>query len=120
MRRIDYEETPSLNFTVVAYDSGVPQLSASALVFVKVININDMDPIFNQVCMWTFTLHLHIYSFVKHFWVTVGVKNIIVKKFNLKWSYILNIQPEKDQKKTYLCVFLLHMIELYSVPNQIS
>lgn len=45
--RIDYEATPSLNFTLVAYDSGVPQLSSSAAVFVEVVNINDERPEFS-------------------------------------------------------------------------
>lgn len=43
---IDYEETRELAFTVYAYDSGVPQLNASALVQVKVVNLNDNDPVF--------------------------------------------------------------------------
>ncbi|KAE8740358.1 hypothetical protein FOCC_FOCC014138, partial [Frankliniella occidentalis] len=47
-RRIDYEENNSLNFTVVAYDSGAPPLSSTADVLVNVININDMDPVFSQ------------------------------------------------------------------------
>ncbi|KAI1297890.1 Cadherin-87A [Halotydeus destructor] len=37
-----------LRFRVVAYDTGVPQLSAEALVMVNVLNINDNEPIFNQ------------------------------------------------------------------------
>ncbi|KAK7790843.1 hypothetical protein R5R35_010718 [Gryllus longicercus] len=44
----DYETMKSLNFTVVAYDSGEPQKSASADVTVNIININDMDPVFTQ------------------------------------------------------------------------
>jgi hypothetical protein len=40
-----------LNFTVVAWDSGQPPLSASAEVNVQVTNINDEDPIFSQVSM---------------------------------------------------------------------
>ncbi len=48
-RRIDYEENNSLNFTVVAYDSGAPPLSSTADIMVNVININDMDPVFSQV-----------------------------------------------------------------------
>lgn len=47
-QRIDYEETKQLEFTVVAYDSGVPQLSSSAKVTVSIINVNDQDPIFEQ------------------------------------------------------------------------
>ncbi|CAG9580188.1 unnamed protein product [Danaus chrysippus] len=46
--RIDYEATPSLNFTLVAHDSGVPQLSSSAAVFVEIININDEKPVFSD------------------------------------------------------------------------
>lgn len=45
---IDYEETKQLEFTVVAYDSGVPQLSATAKVIVTVINVNDQDPKFEK------------------------------------------------------------------------
>jgi len=45
---IDYEETKQLEFTVVAYDSGVPQLSATAKVTVTVINVNDQDPKFEK------------------------------------------------------------------------
>ncbi|KAJ1523428.1 hypothetical protein ONE63_001290 [Megalurothrips usitatus] len=47
-RRIDFEENNTLNFTVVAYDSGAPPLSSTADVTVNVININDMDPVFAQ------------------------------------------------------------------------
>ncbi|XP_076275389.1 cadherin 87A isoform X2 [Rhynchophorus ferrugineus] len=47
-KNIDYEETIELTFTVYAYDSGVPQLNASALVQVKIINLNDNDPVFTQ------------------------------------------------------------------------
>ena len=47
-QRIDYEETKQLEFTVVAYDSGVPQLSSFAKVTVTVINVNDQDPVFEQ------------------------------------------------------------------------
>lgn len=47
-QRIDYEKQPRLNFSVIAYDSGVPQLSATANIEVVIENVNDMDPIFNQ------------------------------------------------------------------------
>jgi len=50
-KRIDYEAVKKLNFTVVAYDSGIPQKSATAYVTVNVININDMDPVFSEVCV---------------------------------------------------------------------
>ncbi|KAJ8969553.1 hypothetical protein NQ314_001705 [Rhamnusium bicolor] len=45
-KQIDYEKTRELNFTVVAFDTGIPQLNASAIVLVKIINLNDNDPIF--------------------------------------------------------------------------
>ncbi|CAG9836975.1 unnamed protein product [Diabrotica balteata] len=47
-KKIDYEKIKILNFTIVAFDSGVPQLNATATVLVKVININDNDPIFTE------------------------------------------------------------------------
>jgi hypothetical protein len=37
-----------LRVNVFAYDSGVPQLSAMAVVHVTVLNINDNEPVFNQ------------------------------------------------------------------------
>lgn len=46
-KQIDYEKTRHLNFTIIAFDSGYPQLNASAIVFVKIRNINDNDPIFS-------------------------------------------------------------------------
>jgi hypothetical protein len=49
-KRIDYESVKVINFTVVAYDSGIPQKSATAYVTVNVLNINDMDPVFSEVC----------------------------------------------------------------------
>lgn len=51
-KRIDYEEVQNINFTIQAYDSGRPQLSAAAHVIVKVLNINDMSPTFDQVGWW--------------------------------------------------------------------
>ncbi|CAH2085946.1 unnamed protein product [Euphydryas editha] len=47
-QRIDYEKVHSLNFTLVAVDSGVPQLSASAGVLVEVVNVNDEEPQFER------------------------------------------------------------------------
>lgn len=46
-KQIDYEEIAELNFTIWAYDSGIPQLNASAAVLVRVINVNDNDPVFS-------------------------------------------------------------------------
>lgn len=45
---IDYEETKQLEFTVHAYDTGVPQLSAAAKVSVRIVNVNDNDPKFEM------------------------------------------------------------------------
>ncbi|KAJ8670760.1 hypothetical protein QAD02_002019 [Eretmocerus hayati] len=45
---IDFEETKQLEFTIVAYDTGVPQLSATAKVTVTIINVNDEDPKFQK------------------------------------------------------------------------
>ncbi|PZC71795.1 hypothetical protein B5X24_HaOG212432 [Helicoverpa armigera] len=45
-QRLDYEKLHSINFTLVAYDSGVPQLSTSAGVTVLLRNVNDEDPVF--------------------------------------------------------------------------
>ncbi|XP_018562347.1 cadherin-87A [Anoplophora glabripennis] len=45
-QEIDYEKTKELNFSVVAFDSGVPQLNATAIVLVKIVNLNDNDPVF--------------------------------------------------------------------------
>jgi len=42
-----------LRLNVFAYDSGVPQLSAMALIHVNVLNINDNEPVFNQTSYQT-------------------------------------------------------------------
>lgn len=47
-KQMDYEKTKEVNFTVMAFDSGIPQLNASALVLVKIINLNDNEPIFTS------------------------------------------------------------------------
>ncbi|KAH9361521.1 hypothetical protein HPB48_001377 [Haemaphysalis longicornis] len=47
-RRVDYEQVQELQFSVVVRDTGVPQLSAVALVTATVTNINDNDPTFSQ------------------------------------------------------------------------
>ncbi|KAK4881840.1 hypothetical protein RN001_005159 [Aquatica leii] len=46
--RIDYEKIKKLNFTIFAYDSGIPQLNVSANVFVTILNINDNSPNFTK------------------------------------------------------------------------
>lgn len=47
-RRIDYEQEKLINFSIIAYDSGIPQMSATANINVNVANLNDMDPIFSE------------------------------------------------------------------------
>ncbi|XP_077297943.1 cadherin 87A [Arctopsyche grandis] len=51
-QRIDYERVHQINFTVVAYDTGVPQLSTSVGVTVNVVNINDEEPVFDEATMY--------------------------------------------------------------------
>lgn len=43
---IDYEETPFINFTVIATDSGVPPLSSQNEYLLKVVDQNDNSPSF--------------------------------------------------------------------------
>lgn len=55
-RRIDYDlpSSPSeTEFLAMAWDSGIPILSASAMVYVTILNINDNSPVFLEVgvCM---------------------------------------------------------------------
>jgi hypothetical protein len=66
-KRIDYEDVKRLNFTVVAYDSGIPQKSATAYVTVNVININDMDPVFSEVCL-LFNSYSHNKPSMRYAW----------------------------------------------------
>lgn len=46
--RIDYERVKQIKFNVTVTDTGVPQLTSTARVFVNVININDNSPHFNE------------------------------------------------------------------------
>ena len=45
---LDYESQPSLNFTVIASDSGSPQRSSEEQVYVTVLNVNDNVPQFSE------------------------------------------------------------------------
>ena len=45
-RQIDREKTPTVNFTVIATDSGSPPLSADVTFHVTVLDANDNDPQF--------------------------------------------------------------------------
>lgn len=46
--RIDYEKVKLIKFNVTVTDTGVPQLTSTAQINVKVININDNPPQFNE------------------------------------------------------------------------
>ncbi|CRK91477.1 CLUMA_CG005143, isoform A [Clunio marinus] len=46
--RIDYETVKMIKFNVTVTDTGIPQLTSSAQIYVKIININDNAPQFNE------------------------------------------------------------------------
>lgn len=46
-KQIDYEKITNINFTIFAFDSGIPQLNATATIYVNVLNVNDNDPKFS-------------------------------------------------------------------------
>lgn len=46
--RIDYEMVKQIKFNVTVTDTGLPQLTSSAQIYVKIININDNAPQFNE------------------------------------------------------------------------
>lgn len=48
-KQMDYEKIKEVNFTVMAFDTGRPQLNASAMVIVKIVNLNDNEPIFTSM-----------------------------------------------------------------------
>jgi hypothetical protein len=47
--KLDFESIETININLIAYDTGHPQLSTTATILIKVININDNSPIFNEV-----------------------------------------------------------------------
>lgn len=47
-KKIDYEQIKALNFTIIAFDSGFPQLNTSANILVTIINVNDNSPVFTE------------------------------------------------------------------------
>jgi len=49
--RVDYEESPVYNVTVVAVDSGVPQRSSTATIMFSLTPINDNNPHFEFVSL---------------------------------------------------------------------
>ncbi|XP_025413054.1 cadherin-87A isoform X2 [Sipha flava] len=46
--KLDFESIETININLIAYDTGHPQLSTTATILIKVININDNSPIFNE------------------------------------------------------------------------
>jgi len=48
-RELDYDLSPNRTFIVVAYDDGVPSLSATATVFVLLSDTNNYPPVFDPV-----------------------------------------------------------------------
>ncbi|CAH8853223.1 unnamed protein product [Trichobilharzia szidati] len=48
LKSIDREEYPAIEFTVYCWDHGNPPLSSNTTQNIKVIDINDNDPVFNQ------------------------------------------------------------------------
>lgn len=45
--RIDYEKVRQIKFNVTVADTGIPQLTSTAQIHVKIMNINDNAPQFN-------------------------------------------------------------------------
>lgn len=54
--KIDFETIETIDINLIAYDTGHPQLSTTATIFIKVININDNSPIFNQVWLFIYNI----------------------------------------------------------------
>ena len=48
MKALDREEKDVFNLTIVAEDHGIPQLSASQVLSVQVIDVNDEAPVFTR------------------------------------------------------------------------
>lgn len=65
--RIDFEQVQTITFYLVAYDIGEPQLSVVANVTVNVININDMNPVFEKVRITSYYFQNSLYSFFYDF-----------------------------------------------------
>lgn len=47
--KLDFESMETIDINLIAYDTGHPQLSTTATIFIKIVNINDNTPVFNQV-----------------------------------------------------------------------
>lgn len=50
-QRIDYEQVRNVTLIAQAFDTGSPQLQNTAVVYIKIININDNTPVFSPVCV---------------------------------------------------------------------
>ncbi|XP_025199596.1 cadherin-87A isoform X2 [Melanaphis sacchari] len=46
--KIDFETIENIDLNLIVYDTGHPQLSTTATIFIKITNINDNTPVFNQ------------------------------------------------------------------------
>lgn len=46
--KLDFETIENIDLNLIVYDTGHPQLSTTANVFIKITNINDNTPVFNQ------------------------------------------------------------------------
>lgn len=55
--KLDFESIENIDINLIVYDTGNPQLSTTATIFVKIININDNTPIFKQVFYILFCSH---------------------------------------------------------------
>ncbi|XP_050531653.1 cadherin-87A [Daktulosphaira vitifoliae] len=47
-KKIDFENIETISITLIAYDTGYPQLSSSAIISIQILDVNDNYPIFNQ------------------------------------------------------------------------
>ena len=50
LRIIDFEGQNEFNVTVIATDGGLPALASTAVVYVRIINIDEFAPIFDGPC----------------------------------------------------------------------
>ncbi|XP_026808223.1 cadherin-87A [Rhopalosiphum maidis] len=46
--KLDFETIENIDLNLIVYDTGHPQLSTTATIFIKITNINDNTPVFNQ------------------------------------------------------------------------
>lgn len=87
----DYEMQQSYSLTVLALDSGNPALSASAQVFVDIINQNDVRPTFNQTS----------YSVEVSELLSIGSEIIAVQAFDFDGSDITYDLVEGNEEENF-------------------